>query len=81
MKKNFEDDGRVVADMNFEGAPWYVKEKKEPAGQFVGDNEPMSKRELFSLMKYAVGAGLAIALVFVFAFFLFIMFSLKIWLN
>jgi hypothetical protein len=81
MKKHFDDDGRVVADMNFEGAPWYVKEKKEPAGQLVGDNELMSKREMFALMKYAVGAGLAIALVFVFAFFLLILFSLKFWLN
>ncbi len=41
----------------------------------------MSKREMFALMKYAVGAGLAIALVFVFAFFLLILFSLKFWLN
>lgn len=79
-RKTFEDDGRVIADMNIEGTPWYVKEKKPSAGEYVGDGGVLSKKELFSLMKYAVGAGLALALVFVFAFFLFILFSLNVWL-
>lgn len=79
-RRVFEDDGRVVADMNFEGAPWYVKEKRPDSGEFVGNGTEMSKKELFTLMKYAVGAGLAIAMVFVVAFFLFILFSLNVWL-
>ncbi|MDX9916758.1 MAG: hypothetical protein RBT15_01930 [Gudongella sp.] len=80
-KSTYEDDGRVIADMNFEGAPWYVEKKNESKAEFIGDNEPMTKKEMFLLMRYAVGAGLAIAMVFVIAFFLFILFSLKIWFR
>lgn len=82
MKKDrsFEDDGRVIADMNFEGAPWYEK-KKRKQDVYVGDGSPADPRETFRMMKYATLAGLAIALAFILAFFLFIMFSLMIWFR
>jgi hypothetical protein len=82
MKKDrsFEDDGRVVADMNFDGAPWYEKEKKKQ-DVFVGDGSSTDPRETFRMMKYATLAGLAIALVFILAFFLFVLFSTMIWLR
>ena len=82
MKKNntFEDDNRIVADMNFEGAPWYTNKKKLMNGsQQIG--QEMSKKETFYLMRNALAAGLAVALVFIFALFVFIMFSLEIWLK
>jgi hypothetical protein len=83
MKKDrsFEDDGRVIADMNFEGAPWYEKKKKRQQDVFVGDGTSADPKETFRMMKYATLAGLSIALVFILACFLFIMFSLTIWFR
>jgi hypothetical protein len=77
--KTFEDDNRVVADMNFEGAPWYRKKNSmNVSGQNGGE---LSKKETFYVMRNAIVAGLAVALVFILAAFVFIMFSLEVWFK
>ncbi len=69
---------RVVADMNIEGMPWYVKSKplydenKEP-------NIELDKKELRRLTLSATLGGLLIGAVFMIVFFLFILFCILIW--
>ena len=75
----FEDDNRVVADMNFEGAPWY--RKKSSMNVFNQSGGELSKKETFYVMRNAIAAGLAVALVFILAAFAFIMFSLEVWFK
>ena len=77
--KTFEDDNRVVADMNFEGAPWYKKKNSVNVSSQNGGE--LSKKETFYVMRNAIVAGLAIALVFILGAFVFIMFSLEVWFK
>lgn len=83
-KNDFHDDQRVIAPMNIEGTPWYVKsrlEKEKDTGVFIGENEEIKGKDLFRLMSYAVFAGLSVAMVFIVAFFLFIVFALNVWFK
>lgn len=82
-KTDLHDDQRVIADMNIEGTPWYIKDKDKTRDQgvFIGDKGEIKGKELFRLMSYAVFAGLSVAMVFIIAFFLFILFALNIWFN
>ncbi len=83
-KNDFRDDQRVIAPMNIEGAPWFVKrreEKHRDSGVFIGENEEIKGKDLFRLMSYAVFAGLSVAMVFIVAFFLFIVFALNVWFK
>ncbi|MBR0577099.1 hypothetical protein KCG48_12315 [Proteiniclasticum sp. BAD-10] len=76
--KSFEDDGRVIADMNIEGTPWYVDKKK----MTQRDNaQALSKQEVRYIMRNALFAGLAVASIFIAAFAAFILFSTEIWLK
>ncbi|MDP3387789.1 MAG: hypothetical protein Q8S24_11180 [Eubacteriales bacterium] len=79
-KEEFRDDGRSIADMNFDGAPWQTKGSKniEPSSD---PGLQLTKKETFQLMKTALFAGLIIGLIFVGAFLIFILFSTKIWLR
>ncbi|WP_409228914.1 hypothetical protein [Gudongella sp. SC589] len=83
-KNDFNDDQRVVAPMNIEGAPWFVRsrdESKKDTGIFMGEMEDLKGKDLFRLMSYAVFAGLSVAMVFIVAYFLFIMFALNVWFK
>ncbi|HAE42701.1 MAG TPA: hypothetical protein DCG34_07250 [Clostridiales bacterium] len=79
-KDEFRDDGRVVADMNFEGAPWQTRDKRR-IDSGAGEELLLTKKETFQLMRTALFAGLVIGLVFVGAFLIFILFSTKFWLK
>ena len=79
-KNNKEDDGRVIVDMNFEGAPWYRKKRSSSVSAERYDLN-LTKKETISIIKSALLAGLIIGLIFIGAFFLFILFSTKIWLK
>ncbi|HBH13290.1 MAG: Uncharacterized protein XD91_0520 [Clostridiales bacterium 38_11] len=79
-KEKFRDDSRVVADMNFDGAPWQTK-SRDPI-EIGSDQELLlTKKETFQVMKTALFAGLIIGIIFVGAFLIFILFSTKIWLR
>lgn len=83
-KNDFHDDQRVVAPMNIEGSPWFVRAREEiksERGTFMGEKEELKGKELFRLISYAVFAGLSVAMVFIAAFFLFIVFALNVWFN
>lgn len=78
--KKFVDDGFVVADMNFEGAPWYRKPRKGSESIETPDLQ-LTKKETIQILKTAMLAGLLIALIYVVAFFAFILFSTQVWLK
>lgn len=72
------EDNRVIADMNIEGMPWYVKAK--PLYEESSEPVPsLSKKELRRLTFSATLAALLVASVFLVVFFLFILFCVNIW--
>lgn len=80
QRKEFEDDGRVIANMNIEGTPWYVPEGIEDKTSGQNYTKP-TRGETFALIKGALAAGLVIGLVFVLAFLVFILFCTEIWFR
>lgn len=79
-KKTYEDDdGRVVAKMNVDGMPWYMRSQQEmPENNDLSD---LSKGETWEIVKGTVKASLLVAGVFVVAFLLFILFCIYIWFR
>jgi predicted lipid-binding transport protein (Tim44 family) len=79
-KKKFEDDGRTIVDMSFEGTAFERSSpKKKPRDE--KDTMPMDKKQTMYAIRGALAAGLLIGLVFILAFFLFILFSTNVWLR
>jgi hypothetical protein len=80
-RKTFDgDDGRVVAKMNVDGMPWYMRaEKKElPKDSDISD---LSKGETWEIIKGTVKAGLLIGSVFFVVFLAFILFCVYVWFR
>lgn len=80
QKKDFEDDGRVIANMNIEGTPWYVADEVKNGATSQVHTTP-TRKETFHLIKGALTAGLMIGFIFVAAFLIFILFCTQIWLR
>ena len=79
-KKQYDDDdGRVIANMNVEGMPWFLSDALKNKGRTDSDMSDLTKEESRELVKGAVKAGLLIAGICVLAAFLFILFCLHIW--
>ena len=74
-----EDDGRTIADMNVDGMPWYVRDRKENPDADTGTHYQMSKEESRMYTWAAVTAGLVIVLIFAGVFAAFIAFLDFIW--
>ena len=79
-KAPFVDDGRVVANMNVEGMPWYggvpettAQQKNEKSEQPI----ELTGREKAAMM----AAALLVAVVFVGVFALFILFCVYVWFR
>lgn len=75
-----DDDGRIIANMNIEGTPWYVPGKHGDANPVSEENMP-GKKEMFHIIMGALAAGLLIGIVFIAAFFLFILFCTEVWFK
>lgn len=83
-KKEYDDDGRTVADMNIDGMPWNSsgrigRHKKQEAEPQLPDDLKPTKRELLTLMLNGALAGLVIGLVFALIGLLFILFCQYVW--
>ena len=78
-KQYDDDDGRVIANMNVDGMPWYVDaaKKKEASSQELDLTKEESKAVLWGTVK----AGLLIASVFVVAALIFILFCIHVWFR
>lgn len=80
-KKSFEgDDGRVVAKMNVDGMPWYMRSEKKQTPE-NNDLSDLSKGETWEIVKGSVKAGLLIGGVFFVVFALFILFCIFVWFR
>lgn len=84
-----DDDGRVFANMNVEGMPWYTppsavqpQSEKETGSEKQGQ-EPvrLTKKESRALLGGVLGASLLVLLVFVVGFLLFIQFCTEVWFR
>ena len=80
-RKTFEgDDGRVVAKMNVDGMPWYMRSQKQNVPE-NNDLSDLSKGETWEIIKGTVKAGLLIGGVFFVVFALFIAFCVFVWFR
>ena len=79
-KKTYEDDdGRVVAKMNVDGMPWYMRSEQQlPENNDLSD---LTKGETWQIVKGTVKASLLIAGVFMVVFLLFILFCIYVWFR
>ena len=78
-----EDDGRVIANMNVEGMPWYQPRRPghdrpdAPAQRHA--QQPPTWRETFQIMRAAFGAAMLIAAVVSAVGILFVLLLLWLW--
>ena len=83
-KQYDDDDGRVVADMNVDGMPWYIREHKPWTQRFASSSQnqdQLTAAEERALIWGAMKAGLLIAGVFILAALAFILFCLFVWFR
>ncbi len=85
-KPIFEDDGRTVARMDFDGAPWgpasrAVATEQPAAPASPASSEPLSRQQFMLALRGALLASLLIGLVFIGVFFLFLLFAVNVWLK
>jgi len=84
-KLHDDDDGRVIANMNVDGMPWYQRSQHQilrnsaPQRESGSDYNDLTKEETREIVKGAMKAGLLIAGVFILAMLLFILFCLYVW--
>ena len=79
QKKTFDgDDGRVVANMNVDGMPWYMRSRKPETPQ-NNDLSDLTKEETREIIKGAMKAGLLVGSVFFVGFLVFILICVLIW--
>ena len=80
-KRYDDDDGRVIANMNVDGMPWFLSDalKRRSGSEAKNDFSDLTQEESRELVKGAVKAGLLIAGVFVLGALLFILFCIHIW--
>lgn len=79
-KPKLVDDGRVIADMSFEGTNLErADQTRKSSGK---DNvEQLDRRQTKYAIWGALLAGLLIGLVFILVFFLFLLFATKVWFK
>jgi len=70
-KQYDDDDGRVIADMNVDGMPWYTPKREQPPES--GEKEPLTERETWALIWGVLRATLLIAGAFALVYFVFIL--------
>ena len=80
-KLHDDDDGRVIANMNVDGMPWYQRSERQMWGRskHSSDFSDLTKEETREIVKGALKASLLIAGIFILAMLLFILFCLYIW--
>lgn len=79
-KKQYDDDdGRVIANMNVDGMPWFLSDALKNRSETNNDMGDLTREESRELVKGAVKAGLLIAGIFVLSALLFILFCIYVW--
>ena len=79
-RSDFEDDGRVIAPMNVDGMPWYVRRPRS-AGSGGGAPDELSREERRAVYWGITKATLLIVGVFVAVLLGFILFCQFVWFR
>jgi len=76
-----DDDGRVIANMNVDGMPWYQRSQRfdRHRREEASDFSDLTKGETWEIIKGSMKASLLIAGVFILAMLVFILFCLYVW--
>jgi hypothetical protein len=91
-KEKIDDDGRVIANMNVDGMPWYAGFTRGKGGDAdpsvpvdpEANREELSKlgkKQTFFLILGVLGAAMAIAAVFALGYLAFILFAQFVWFK
>ena len=84
-KDDFEDDGRVIANMNVDGMPWHDPSASYTDGEGSERNreelQKLTKKQTFFMILGVLGAALAVAAVFAVGYLLFILFCQHVWFK
>ena len=81
-KERFVDDGRVIADMNVPGMPWYNEASRKPEIKTGKEQElDLTKKEKRAMVGGVVAAALLVTVLFAGIFFLFILFCTQVWFK
>jgi len=81
------DDGRVIAPMNVDGMPWYLKRRAPDDTDVSTDTsnnvipEKMTRRERMAFYFGVMSAVLLAAAVFIGGLYLFILFCIHVWFS
>ena len=71
-KKYDDDDGRVIAKMNFDGMPWYTpgrtstlseNEKEDEEGRRENSPDDLTRKEMFYIYLGSMKAGCLVGLI------------------
>ena len=80
-KTHDDDDGRVIASMNIDGMPWYVRGRRQEKPESASDLSDLTKEENRAIVLGAMKAGLTVGSVFFIVFLLFILFCFFVWFR
>lgn len=86
-KKQYDDDdGRVIADMNVDGMPWFISDvlgrrKRGESSESSQDFSDLTKEESRALVFGAIKAGLLIGGIFIVVALIFILFCIFVWFR
>ena len=91
-KDDFEDDGRVVANMNVDGMPWHMGDVRGEAAEADPALNPdpeanraelskLGKKQTLFLILGVLGAAMAVAAVFALGYLAFILFAQYVWFR
>lgn len=88
MKKKKKDDleqykDMVVADMNVEGMPWFVKKQAHSPDTRSESQQgpPLTVKETRRIMGGAMAAAMLVGFAIIGLFFLFLLFCVYVWLR
>lgn len=80
-KTHDDDDGRVVAKMNVDGMPWYMRSDRQEQPEEDNDLSDLSSKETWHIILGTVKAGLLIGAVYLVVILLFILFCIFVWFR
>ena len=81
-KKEYDDDdGRVIAKMDVDGMPWFVRRAYMPRTKSRKEQAQLSRAERAAITRGVLAAALLVFAVFVVAFLLVILFAKYVWFR
>ncbi len=78
-KQYDDDDGKVIANMNVDGMPWYLDKLHEKEKDSKAEAYQMSKKESRAYLWGVLSASLLVTAVFGLVFAAIILFLLSVW--